>query len=181
MQLWRSGGSLPATGEELGKLVRGLESRGEAWAQRERSDLATAGLLDRVVEWLTVALKAESNGAYSERIGLCAGLATSDVVAAGALRMLLAMECLEGLHPLADQVDEAAIGLRIGAAMHDTIAWPAFVQWIARYAEPGTTDLQLKPFRDEAEGMLEAWGLSTPGVLPLLKDIRMRRPPTRSS
>ncbi len=142
--------------------------------ERRAADPAKAVLLDRVTAWVSTAFGPTSDS-YEERLALCRAFAGGDAAAAGSLRMLLAIECLEGLHPPADVVLEARAGMVTAAALHDTIAWPAFASWVASRAEPGATDIEVKPLLDEAEGMLDAWALSEPAVIPLLNEIRKRR------
>jgi hypothetical protein len=144
--------------------------------ERNGADQAERALLNRLAGWVSSAMQPAGAAAYQERLALCRELALSDSAAAASLRMLLAMECLEGLHAAApSSIIEAHAGLMAGKGAHDTIAWPALVALVARHAEAGPVALEVKPMLDEAEGMLEAWALSEPDVTPMLDQIRERR------
>jgi hypothetical protein len=141
--------------------------------ERGVADPAKSLLLDRATAWVSTAF-APASESYEERLALCLAFANSDAAAAGSLRMLLAMECLEGLHSKASVLLEAHAGMVGAAALHDTIAWPAFACRMAGGAEPGAMDIETKPLLHEAEGMLDAWALSEPAVIPLLNQLRKR-------
>jgi hypothetical protein len=142
---------------------------------RRDADRRFGALLNRAAGWLKTALQPAVAGEYGKRLELCRQVATVDVAAAGSLRILLAMECLEEVHPAnPPSIIEAHTGLTLGAALHDNIAWPAFVAWMARNADAEAA-VEIKPLLDEAEGMLEAWALSEPAVAKLYNEIRKHR------
>jgi hypothetical protein len=69
---------------------------------------------------------------------------------------------------------EAKSGLVTAAALHDTMAWPAFANWVAGRTRAGALGIEATSLLDEAQGMLAAWAFSEPAVLPLLDSVRKR-------
>jgi hypothetical protein len=128
--------------------------------------------LDAVAAWVETSFRLHAPEVLDARLALVRRVATRDVVAAGALRMLLAMERLDGSYygprrpDLVLEPAETSAGLHCAAALHDTLAWSAFA--IAALRSGIYDRMAERHLRREAEGALEGWRLEEPAVESLL-------------
>jgi hypothetical protein len=135
---------------------------------------AAADALDRVAGWVEASFRAEEPAMKDSRLELCRVVAREDAVAGCELRMLLAMEILQGCYfggrkpDIVFAPEEVAVGLHCGMAIHDTIAWPAFVIECARSGGIGYERARVLHMLEEAVGMLEGWQLEEPTAGMLL-------------
>ena len=158
-------------------VVRSADSRKRALeavvaARAERG--AARAMLDEVAAWVKSSFRAAQPKLQGERLKLCLAVAGEDAVAGCELRMLLAMEALQGSYfgkRKPDMVllpEEIAVGLFCAKAVHDTLAWAAFVIESARTGGLGYEPMQLLGMLDEAVSMLDGWRLEVPAAWPLL-------------
>ena len=167
-------------------VVRSAESRKRALdavaaARAERG--GAREVLDGVAVWLKTSFRAAQPKLQDERLKLCLAVAREDAVAGCELRMLLAMEALQGSYCGKRKPDivllpeETAVGLFCAKAVHDTLAWAAFVTESARTGGIGYEPLLLLNMLDEAVGMLDGWRLEVPAagtLLSLAQELRGR-------
>lgn len=138
-----------------------------------------------VEEWLAASFGAESGKAFVERDALCTALADRDIVAAAALRTLLALETVAGTYaqrkPLLVQVDPVGDlwrALASAKSVHDWIAVPALAIALAQallHEQDRRLLLRARSLLDEAQGALEGWLIEEPAAARLLDDVARAR------
>ena len=139
-----------------------------------RNGAASGELFDRVTGWLKETFLPAEAELKEVRLQICLDVAKTDAVAGCQLRMLLAMEQLQGSYfgprkpDLVFSPEEAAIGLFCAKVVHDTLAWPAFAIEIAKAGGMGYEPALMLHMLDEALGMLEGWSLEEQGAHDLL-------------
>jgi CHAT domain-containing protein len=148
---------------------RAIDALAEAREKQAGSQALTA-----VVDWLTTSFQANEPEVMEARLALCREVAREDVVAGCELRMLLAMEAMQGSYygdrkpDIVFAPEEVAVGLSCARAVHDTIAWPAFAVECARAGAIGYEPTAVLHMLGEAAGMLEGWLVEEPEVAALL-------------
>jgi hypothetical protein len=161
--------------------VRSPESRERILNAIRQADLAAdlaSHTLDSVAGWLETSFEPAEPEMMDSRLALCRDVARHDVVAGAELRMLLAMESLQGSYygerkpDLVLAPEEVTIGSYCAQAIHDTIAWPAFAIESARSGGIGHERRTVLRMLDEAVGMLEGWQLEEPVAATLLSTAR---------
>jgi CHAT domain-containing protein len=137
---------------------------------------------DNLLDWLAESFSATEPDVKEERLKLCQLVAATDAVAGATLRMLLAMETLHGSYfgkrkpdLILDDGGEAVIGLYCAYAIHDTLAWSAFVIESAQGRGIHHDPVTLARMLDEAIGALKGWQLEEPEAADMLSDARSLR------
>jgi hypothetical protein len=133
-----------------------------------------AETLAAVATWVEESFTAQEPEVMEARLALCHDVARRDAVAGCQLRMLLAMEAVHGSYcgerkpDIVFSPEELAVGLFCARAVHDTIAWPAFVTECALSGGIGYDPPQLLRMLDEAAGMLAGWSREEPVAAQML-------------
>jgi hypothetical protein len=150
----------------------------------EGIDALSAGERAFVAAWLGSSAEAQSGAAYLDRDEFCDRIAGRDPLAGAALRVLLAIEAVDGVYVrakphfvLASPVAELVRAMRAAEATHDMIAVPALAIRLAEAAPQETADARLQAQRllDEAEGTLSGWVSEEPDAARLLDSVRAVR------
>jgi hypothetical protein len=137
-------------------------------------DPLDADTLDAVAAWIEASFGAEEPETQDERLALCADVARHDAVAGCQLRMLLAMEVVQGTYfgerkpDIVISPEELAVGLFCARAVHDTIAWPAFVAECVANGGAGYDPTHVHRMVEEAAGMLAGWSREEPAASGML-------------
>jgi hypothetical protein len=146
----------------------------EAVSAARAKDIAAADALNKVAHWVETSFRVAEPKLQEERLQLCTTVGRHDAVAGCELRMLLAMEALQGCYfgerrpDIVLLPEETAVGLYCAKAVHDTLAWAAFAIQCARAGGIGYESPRLLHMLDEAAGILDGWRLEVADAVGLL-------------
>lgn len=136
------------------------------------------GMYEQIERWIESSFGTEEPAMLDARLAVCQNVAERDAVAACELRMLLAMEALNGGYygarrpDLVANPEELAIGLYCAKAVHDTLAWASFAIESARGSGMAFAPADQLRMLEEAEGILNGWCLEEAAATAMLLEVR---------